>query len=181
MINQQGNTDAVAVSSLNMIGDNKEYRILGKSYGACCPFDAQFFKGNKPFQFISFLFNISLYPFSCGPSATWIFCRKNEDRYMSRKGERTQCITTFSFHIYLFLWYISPQEHSQGENNIRATENVQQCTACFLSSLIQDRQHLNVKQSSISLQKKMEIQDEQCGICFNDLSVKFSAPQGATA
>lgn len=83
-----------------MIGDNKEFRISGKNYGACCPFESQFFKGNKPFQFISFLLNISLYPFSCGPSATWIFCWKNKDRYMSKKGKRTQ-------YNYFFLSYMS--------------------------------------------------------------------------
>lgn len=38
--------------------------------------------------------------------------------------ERELSITTFSFRIFLFLWYISLQEHSQGENNIRATENM---------------------------------------------------------
>lgn len=140
----------------------------------------------------SFLSEINLFNlfFSCSvflavfshvAHQTWIFCRKNKDRYMSRKGERTR----YNYFFLSYMSFLAVYFPSRTFTGWKQHKGYWKYVAMYsvLLILINSRQHLNVKYPSISLgkKKKKEIQDEQCSIYFNDLSVKFSAQQGTMA
>lgn len=94
----------MAVFLPNMIGDGKEFRILGKNYGVLCLLRLFFFffEGNKPSKYIFFshsVFLSILYHMAHGPCG-YFAERIQTDIRVGREKELS--ITNFSFHTCLF-------------------------------------------------------------------------------